>query len=50
MLRISQDVNILEGEGEFLQSLRVLGASENFQYFFFLMILNFIPILKVIVI
>ena len=34
MLRISQDVIILEGEGEFLQGFRVLGASENFQYLF----------------
>ena len=50
MLRITQDVNISEGEGEFLQDFRVLGASENFQYLFFLMILNFIPLLNIIVI
>ena len=49
MLRISQVVNIPEGEGEFLQSFRVLGATENFQYLFFLMISIFIPLLKFIV-
>ena len=31
MLRISQVVSISEGEEEFLQGFRVLGASENFQ-------------------
>ena len=35
MLRISQVVSISEGEEEFLQGFRVLGASENFQYLFF---------------
>ena len=50
MLRISQVVNIPEREEEFLQSFRVLGASENVQFLFFLMILNFIPLLKSIVI
>ena len=50
MLRISQVVNIPEGEEKFLQGFRVLGASENFQYLFFLMILIFIPVLKFIVI
>ena len=50
MLRISQVVNISEGEEEFLQGFRVWGASENFQYLFFLMILNFVPLLKFIVI
>ena len=35
MLRISQVVSISEGEEEFIQGFRVLGASENFQYLFF---------------
>ena len=50
MLRISQAVNIPEVEEEFLLGFRVLEASENYQYLFFLMILNFILLLKFIVI
>ena len=50
MLRISQVANISEWEEEFPQGFRVLEASENFQYLFFLMILNLIPLLKFIMI
>ena len=50
MLRISQVINIPEEEEKFLLGARVLGTLENFQYLFFLMILNFIPLLKYVVI
>ena len=50
MLRISQVANISEWEEEFPQGFRVLEASENVQYLFFLMILNLIPLLKFIMI
>ena len=48
MLRFSQVVIIPEVEEEFLLGFKVLEASENYQYLFFLMILNFIPLLKFI--
>lgn len=46
MLCINQVVNIPEGLGQFPQALKVLVGSENFQGLFFLMIINFVPLLK----